>query len=114
MLQLRLKELREKSGLSQASLAKKMNVRQSTIGMWESGKNNPEFANLEKLCEIFSVSMDYLLGRDTPILSEQKKTAPQEDSLNPLDKYYMDLFSQLNEDQQGVVLALIRTLSERK
>lgn len=63
MLQIVLKQLREASGLSQTALAKKIGVGQSTIGMWESGKNKPEFANLEKLAQIFNVPVDYLLGR---------------------------------------------------
>lgn len=74
MLQIKLKELREKSGLSQTALARKMNVSQSTIGMWESGKNKPEFANLEKLCHIFNVSANQLLGND--LTSESYPEAP--------------------------------------
>ena len=67
MFQIRLKELREKSGMSQAALAKELGVVQSTVGMWESGKNKPENAKLEALANIFQVSTDYLLGRtDTP------------------------------------------------
>ena len=37
MFQVRLKELRERAGFSQAVLAKKVGVAQSTVGMWESG-----------------------------------------------------------------------------
>lgn len=64
MFSIRLKELREKQGLSQAQLGKKLGVGQSTVGMWENGKNKPQNAKLEMLANIFSVSVDYLLGRD--------------------------------------------------
>lgn len=64
MFQIRLKELREKAKLSQAALAQKIGVRQSTVGMWESGKNKPENAKLEALANLFQVSTDYLLGRE--------------------------------------------------
>jgi len=63
MLQIRLKSLREEIGISQYELATLMGVSQSTIGMWESGKNKPEFQNLQKLCDVFGVGMDYLVGR---------------------------------------------------
>ena len=63
MFRIRLKSLREGRGLSQTALGRKIGVKQSTIGMWESGKNMPEFANLEKLSKVFGVSIDFLLGR---------------------------------------------------
>ena len=63
MFSIRLKELREKAGYSQAQLAKKIGVGQSTVGMWENGKNKPQNAKLEMLATLFDVSIDYLLGR---------------------------------------------------
>lgn len=63
MFSVRLKELREKAGYSQAQLAMKLGVRQSTVGMWENGANRPQNARLETLASMFGVSTDYLLGR---------------------------------------------------
>ena len=62
MFQLVLKELRERYKLSQAELAKKLNLSPSTIGMWESGRNKPEFDTIIKLSKIFNVSVNYLMG----------------------------------------------------
>lgn len=62
MFQIRLKELRELNKLSQKKLSQKMNVAQSTVAMWENGKNKPEFQTLLKLSELFNVSVDYLTG----------------------------------------------------
>jgi len=64
MIQINLKKLREHKGISQYRLAEMMGVSQSTVGMWESGKNKPEHQNLEKLCKIFDVSMGTLLDSD--------------------------------------------------
>lgn len=63
MFAIKLKQLREEAGLSQAQLAMKLGVRQSTVGMWENGTNKPRNALLEKMASIFNVSTDYLLGR---------------------------------------------------
>ncbi|MGN0171735.1 MAG: helix-turn-helix domain-containing protein [Acutalibacteraceae bacterium] len=63
MFRIILKQLREDAGLSQAQLAKIIGVSQSTIGMWESGKNKPEHSYLLKLSEYFNVSIDYLVGK---------------------------------------------------
>lgn len=61
MLQIVLKKLREDVGMSQAELAKKIGVSQSTVGMWESGRNSPEFNNLQKIASIFDVSIGFLV-----------------------------------------------------
>ncbi len=66
VLKIRLKELREKKGISQYKLASDLGVSQSTVGMWESGKNRPEAATLAALADYFEVSVDYLLGRQPP------------------------------------------------
>ncbi len=70
MFQVRLKELRENAKLSQAALAKKVGVGQSTVGMWESGRNKPENSKLESLATLFNVSTDYLLGRPENFVPE--------------------------------------------
>lgn len=58
MFSIRLKQLREQAGYSQSVLARKLGVRQSTVGMWESGKNMPQNAKLEMMASIFNVSTD--------------------------------------------------------
>ena len=84
MLQLRIKELREKAGLSQYKLATILGVAQSTVGMWESGKNRPEYEMLIKLADYFDCSTDYLLGRvDEPNIEIKK--VPSEDGTTELD-----------------------------
>lgn len=65
MTQIRLKLLREKAGLSQYDLADKLGVRQSTVAMWESGKNKPNNSSLLALAELFNTTVDYILGIDT-------------------------------------------------
>lgn len=68
---LRLKELREKRGLSQKAFALKLGISQSTVGMWESKKREPNFKTTEKIATFFNVTTDYLLGRtDKPSLSD--------------------------------------------
>lgn len=63
MLPIRLNELRKKNHMTQAELAKKINVAKSTISMWEKGVRSPDTTTLGKLADIFHVSTDYLLGK---------------------------------------------------
>ena len=69
---LKLKELRQQFGLTQNKLAEKLNISRSTIAMYETNASEPDFATVEKIAEIFNVSIDYLIGRDVTI--QEKKT----------------------------------------
>jgi transcriptional regulator with XRE-family HTH domain len=59
----RLKELRTKKGLYQKELAERLGVGRSTVAAWETGSKRPEGRTLEQIADLFSVSVDYLLGR---------------------------------------------------
>lgn len=56
----KIKELREKKGLTQKELAEEIGVAQSTIAMIESGKNKGSIETLAKIANYFNVSIDYL------------------------------------------------------
>ena len=58
----RLRELRKKSGKSQAQLAVDLNVTKSTISLYETGDNVPDARTIQKMAILFGVSGDYLLG----------------------------------------------------
>ncbi len=60
----RLKELRNEINLSQAQLAKELDVSQRCISSWETGFRQPDLKTLEKIAKYFNVSADYLLGLD--------------------------------------------------
>ena len=60
----RIARLREQSGLSQADLAKRMNISRAGVQSWECGANSPSTDNLICMAKIFHVSTDYLLDID--------------------------------------------------
>lgn len=60
---MRLKELRQKKGLSQLRLATELNTTQNTISRYETGEREPGIAELIKIAAYFGVSVDYLLER---------------------------------------------------
>ena len=59
----RIKELREEKGLTQAQLGKELMLNQNTISDYENGKLEPSVQTIIKLCDIFDITADYLLGR---------------------------------------------------
>lgn len=64
MFSLRLKELRAKKGISQAKLAKDLNVSVGAVGNWESGTRSPDSKMMQLLADYFTTTTDYLLGRE--------------------------------------------------
>lgn len=63
----RIAFLRNRVGWSQSQLAKELHVSLKTVTNWERGDSDPSAKNIISLCEIFSVSADFLLGKsETP------------------------------------------------
>lgn len=66
-----LRKLREDAGISQATLAKSLNISKSTIGLYETGDTLPDAKTLYNIANYFGVSSDFILG-----LSLAKSTDP--------------------------------------
>ena len=59
-----LKEQREKLGLSQSKVAKKINTSHQNVSRWESGKILPSIDFCVKLADLYDITLDELVGRD--------------------------------------------------
>ncbi len=58
-----ISKLRKEKGLNQRDFAKFLGVSNGAIGMWETGKRQPDLDTIEKIASFFNVTVDYLLGR---------------------------------------------------
>lgn len=58
----RIKALRIANNLTQAELARKLNITRASVNAWEMGISNPSTDLVVALAKIFKVSTDYLLG----------------------------------------------------
>lgn len=58
----KLKGLRKRAGMTQAQLARELEISPSTIGMYEQGRRMPDTDLMIKISKLFGVSLDYLLG----------------------------------------------------
>jgi len=63
MLSDRLKQARKSAGLTQDSLAKKVNTTKGTISNYENGHSTPSNDMLVQLANALDTTTDYLLGR---------------------------------------------------
>lgn len=64
---LRLKEARKAKGMTQVEVSKIIGISQNGYSDWETGKNRVDAVSLNKLADLYGVSVDYLLGgSETP------------------------------------------------
>ena len=60
----KLYNLRRNQGLSQETLAEKLNCSRQVISKWENGTTTPAVEILQKYSELFGVSIDYLVKEE--------------------------------------------------
>lgn len=60
----KIKQLREQLGMTQAELAKALQLTRSSVNGWEMGLSMPSTSMVVELAKVFNVSTDYLLGLD--------------------------------------------------
>src|SRR5699024_8474564 len=65
MISYNIKFFREQHGWTQEQLANKMLSSRSKIAKWESNTNIPDIESLIELCDLFDVSLDHLVGRQS-------------------------------------------------
>ena len=56
-----LKELRVAAGLRQEDVAKKLNIGQAAVSLWEAKKTRPSRKYLKPLARLYRVSLETLL-----------------------------------------------------
>lgn len=64
MLNKRIKQLRLAYKLNQVEFGRKLGVTKQCVSNWENNNIQPSVEMLVKIADLFSVTTDYLLGRD--------------------------------------------------
>ena len=59
-------KLRKSKNLTQENLAEILGIKRENISKWENEVSEPNRENLLKIADYFNVSIDFLLGRDSP------------------------------------------------
>ena len=70
----RIKELRNKKGLSQAQLADELGISNQIISFYENDKREPKIGMWQKLADFFGVSVPYLQGIEPDFSKVTKQT----------------------------------------
>lgn len=107
MFSYRLKQLREDLGITQDELAKMLNLTQSTIAYYESGRKMPTLENAIIITKIFNTSLDYLVGISNCQTSENIK---ENQILYHANKSLLDGINKLSADSLKELENFIRYL----
>ena len=97
----RLRDIRKDHGDTQETLAKKLGFATPTVSKWEQGETDPNLETLKKICRMYNVSADYLLGitNDDPILSKKRQEQLSDKSKDAIRLFVEFLVSR---DQKSV------------
>ena len=63
---MKIRELRERKGMTQVELARAVNVSKATACQWESGLRKPGLGNLLALANVLDCTIDEIVGRGCP------------------------------------------------
>lgn len=87
----RLRQVREKAGLSQSEFAERVGVSRGAISTYELGDRVPDIRFMDKVIEEFGCSYDYLMGRSEATQSENvdisKETGLSDEALDAVIKH---------------------------
>mgnify|MGYP003290528925 CR=1 FL=1 len=62
---IRIREIRKEKGITQERLSKALNIRQSTVAMWENGTNMPRADKLPELAKTLGCDVSDLFETKT-------------------------------------------------
>ena len=81
-----LRKLRDRHDMTQEALGKLLNVTQSTIAYYESGKKQPTLETLIIIADYFEVSTDFLLNRTNRVSTASEISKTDIELLNKINK----------------------------
>ena len=121
----RIRELRKAKKITMKQLGEAVDLAESTISQYETGKREPDNATLCRISDFFGVSVDYLLGRDihfalygdtettdevfdeiaafAEYAKNRKKKTPSKDEVEIQE--FMQLYEQLSPEHRAILLA---------
>ncbi len=67
-----ISELRKASGLTQAQLAEKLSYSDKSVSKWERGDGVPDVIVMQKMAELFGVTLNDFISESTPKLPRKK------------------------------------------
>lgn len=100
-----LKKSREAAHLTQAQVAEKLDITSVAYQNYEYGKREPNNSLLCKIADLFNVTTDYLLGRDSEL--EPFEVLAARYNLSEIDIALIMAFVALPKDERNALTKLL-------
>lgn len=84
---LQTRKLRKKLGMTQSELAEKIGVTFGTVSIWERGLRMPEWATLQKMCELFGVTIEDLIENPEPAEKQNESEKKEQLASDFIEKH---------------------------
>ena len=104
----RIKKALYVKGMKQSDLCRLTKIPKSALSQYISGAFEPKQDRIYLMAQALNVSEAWLMGLDVPMEREVKKSSPSESNLSEGEKMILELFRRVPEDQQNLVLQMIR------
>lgn len=104
----RLQEAMEAAHMKQADLARATGLSKGGISNYVTGRYEPKSDIISKLAKALHCSEMWLWGYDVPKNRIVEQKSPAEPQLSEGEKILIDLFRKVPEEQQQMVLQMIR------
>lgn len=92
--------------MKQSELCERTKIPKSAISQYISGAFEPKQDRIYLIAKTLNVSEAWLMGYDVPM--DRQKNSPPEPELTEGEKAILELFRRVPEDQQQLVLQMIR------
>ena len=103
----RLRKALRIRGMKQSELCQITKIPKSSISQYLSGDFEPKQDRIYLISKALDVSEAWLIGYDVP-MERETPPSPTKDNLNEGEKALLELFNRVPEDQQNLVLQMIR------
>lgn len=104
----RLKEIMDIKHLKQADLARLTGLGKGGISNYITGRYEPKSDIINKLATALNCSEMWLWGYDVPMERDKKPLPSDKASLTERERMLLELFNKVPEDQQKLVIQMIR------
>lgn len=99
-------------GMKQADLCNKTGIPKSAMSQYIKGSFEPKQDRIYLLAQALNVSEAWLMGYDVPM--EKEKLSTDKIELTEGEKLMLELFNQVPEEKQRMVLDMIRVVLNSK
>lgn len=102
-------ELLDENGINRKQFAEKSNIPYPTVIGWTNLNRLPDFSALIKIADYFSVSVDYLLGRE-----DEFKNKTYQNKFDEIELLMCKSFKNLSYENKKLILELMQKLENKE